>query len=116
MEWTITQHKFVGANDFILLTMDVKHEGYKDGTHAVLVEYNERAGLWEVRDACDSGTPSESLIKAIGSYVDKSRHNNASAIGHCEWMLKVGLPSIERNLGDIVKTIIGFQHQKAVMN
>jgi hypothetical protein len=100
-EWTLSSWKFSGQEFFILSKqVDDKTK------HSILIEYDQRTAQWQVRDACDRGLPRQSLVTAFATYIDLSRHANASAIGHCGWMLEIGLPSLEECLAEIIREII----------
>jgi hypothetical protein len=116
MEWTIVHHKFMGAEFFTVSTELTDFLGQR-GKHTILVEYKDRRGEWEVGDVCDRGQGSMSLLKACLSYIDTSKRRNAGGIGHCEWMIEEGLPSLEDGLGKIISEImVTSSEQKGSVN
>jgi hypothetical protein len=110
MEWTIEHHVFMGKEFFTISTP------IENGKHTMLAEYTEQrgGGVWRVRDACDRGQHERSLIKAFISYIDRSREANRSKVGHCGWMIDVGLPALEKGKFELVNTMLSAymkQHQ-----
>jgi hypothetical protein len=109
MEWTIEGHRFVGHPDcFYLISTELPRQFGESHPlkHTIMADFDRRSGLWEVRDACDHGSKCASLIQAITSYIDRSKWANRGGQGHCEWMMNLGLPSLEDNLGLIAKQIM----------
>lgn len=102
MEWTIEHHVFLGKDFFTISTP------IENGKHTMLAEYREyrTGGTWRVRDACDSGEEQRSLIKAFNSYIDRSTEMNRSRIGHCGWMMDIGLPALDVAKFDLVNTML----------
>jgi hypothetical protein len=116
MEWIVEKHKFMEIEFFIVGT-EVVHEGFgPQGRHNILVEYKGRDIQWVARDACDRGEESMSLYQALLSYIKVSKEANRSKVGHCGWMIDVGLPSLESGLDNIIKTIMGTYSPKGSVN
>jgi hypothetical protein len=113
MEWTIEYNNFMGSEFFVISTP------VENGKHTIMVEYKEgRAHSgWIVRDACDSGEVRSSMLRAIMSYIDRSKVANRSKVGHCGWMIDVGLPALETAKFELVSTMCSTyltKHAKAV--
>src|SRR5262245_51005955 len=111
MEWTITAHKFVGAEFFTVSTPIPPMEGFEAGNrgrHSIMIEWLDRQQGWVVRDACGSGVGSPSLLKAIKSYIEISRYANRGKVGFCGTMIDEILPSLEDQLGDLINQVLGL--------
>jgi hypothetical protein len=116
MEWTIEHHKFMGAEFFIVATeLEMMIAGHRM-QHTILVEYKERTGDWVVRDSCDTGIASMSMLKAFLSYIDVAKRNNSGGMGHCEWMIETGLPRLEECLDKIISNMVAILGQPGSVN
>jgi hypothetical protein len=102
MEWTIEHHVFLGKDFFTISTP------IENGKHTILAEYtgHRGGGTWKVRDVCDQGQSERSLLRAFNSYIDRSREANRSKIGHCGWMIDIGLPALDIAKFDLVNTML----------
>jgi hypothetical protein len=106
MEWTI-EHKDFMDMEFFLVSTPVSSEYSQAGTHTIMVEFVKDRGKqgWIARDACDRGEIRSSLIHALISYIDRSKQSNASGVGHCGWMIEVGLPALETAKFELASTM-----------
>jgi hypothetical protein len=111
MEWTIEHHVFMDMEFFTISTP------IENGKHTIMVEYKAARGKsgWVVRDVCDSGLVRASMLRAFMSYIDVSKESNKSKVGHCGWMIDVGLPALETAKFELVSTMCSAyltrQHQ-----
>lgn len=108
MEWTVVKHTFATMPDFYMVSRTVVDPNgwVPDQKHNIMVDFVPRQHGWRVRDAVDISEFRHSLLEAFQSYIEISRRKNRHGIGHCEWMMETGLPSLEEELGDVITLIL----------